>query len=144
MTIDDIVLATDQKPEANKDSVAAALEKLDAMVGLTPVKQEVRRLTARLEVERQLAVAQNLEAHWVIVSPLRSTVNQWVILGRAVLDEIWALDTRICRFNRPIKPKTPPYLLASPENPAIYRPISHGSMAVTGRPVATGPQVFMT
>src|SRR3954469_8832086 len=41
-------------------------------------------------------------------------------------------------------PKTPPYSLASPSNPAIYAPISHGSMAVTGRPVATGPQVFMT
>jgi SpoVK/Ycf46/Vps4 family AAA+-type ATPase len=53
MTIDDIVLATDQKPEANKDSVAAALEKLDSMVGLAPVKQEVRRLTARLEVEQK-------------------------------------------------------------------------------------------
>ena len=50
--------------------------------------------------------------------------------------------TAVSRLNRPINPKTPSYCLASPENPAIYRPISHGSVAVTGRPVATGPQVF--
>jgi hypothetical protein len=59
------------------------------------------------------------------------------------LGEIRAYDTQFRGFNRPIRPKTPPYFLASPENPAIYRRISHGSMAVTGRPVATGPQVLM-
>jgi SpoVK/Ycf46/Vps4 family AAA+-type ATPase len=53
VTIEDIVLATGQKLEDNEASVAAALEKLDAMVGLAPVKQEVKRLIARLEVEQK-------------------------------------------------------------------------------------------
>ncbi len=42
VTIEDIVLATGQKSEDNQIQVAAALEKLDAMVGLAPVKQEVK------------------------------------------------------------------------------------------------------
>jgi SpoVK/Ycf46/Vps4 family AAA+-type ATPase len=53
VTIEDIVLATGQKPEDNEVSVAAAFAKLDAMVGLAPVKQEIKRLSARLEVEQK-------------------------------------------------------------------------------------------
>jgi SpoVK/Ycf46/Vps4 family AAA+-type ATPase len=53
VTIEDVVLATGQKLEDNEIPVAAALEKLDAMVGLAPVKQEVKRLTARIEVEQK-------------------------------------------------------------------------------------------
>ena len=53
VTIEDIVLATGQKLEDNQVSVAAALEKLDAMVGLAPVKQEIKRLAARLAVEQK-------------------------------------------------------------------------------------------
>jgi SpoVK/Ycf46/Vps4 family AAA+-type ATPase len=53
VTIEDIVLATGQKLEDNQVSVAAALEKLDAMVGLAPVKQEIKRLSARLAVEQK-------------------------------------------------------------------------------------------
>jgi hypothetical protein len=61
------------KPEENQDSVAAALEKLDAMVGLAPVKQEVKPLTARLEVEQKrreqgLPVAA-LSRHMVFTGP---------------------------------------------------------------------------
>ena len=48
VTIEDIVTAaTGQRPEDGKNnevSVAAAFAKLDAMVGLAPVKQEVRQL----------------------------------------------------------------------------------------------------
>jgi hypothetical protein len=39
----------------------------------------------------------------------------------------------------PITPKNRPYFLASGWNPAIYRAISHGNMALKGRPVAAGP-----
>jgi len=53
VTIEDIVLATGQKLEDNQVSVAAAFAKLDAMVGLAPVKQEIKRLSARLEVEQK-------------------------------------------------------------------------------------------
>ncbi|MGH6778053.1 MAG: AAA family ATPase [Bradyrhizobium sp.] len=53
VTIEDIVLATGEKLEDNEVSVAAALAKLDAMVGLAPVKQEIRRLSARLDVEQK-------------------------------------------------------------------------------------------
>jgi SpoVK/Ycf46/Vps4 family AAA+-type ATPase len=53
VTLDDIVLATGQKLESNEASVAAAFAKLDAMVGLAPVKQEIKRLSARLEVEQK-------------------------------------------------------------------------------------------
>jgi SpoVK/Ycf46/Vps4 family AAA+-type ATPase len=53
VTIEDIILATGQKLEDNEIPVAAALEKLDEMVGLAPVKQEVKRLTARLGVEQK-------------------------------------------------------------------------------------------
>jgi SpoVK/Ycf46/Vps4 family AAA+-type ATPase len=53
VTIEDIVLATGQKLEDDQATPAAALEKLEAMVGLAPVKQEVKRLTARLEVEQK-------------------------------------------------------------------------------------------
>ena len=70
VTIEDIILATGQKPEESKDTAAAALEKLDAMVGLAPVKQEVKRLTARLEVEQKrreqgLPIAARQPAHGV-------------------------------------------------------------------------------
>src|SRR5580692_1713772 len=47
VTLEDIVLATGQKLEDNQVSVAAAFAKLDAMVGLAPVKQEIKRLSAR-------------------------------------------------------------------------------------------------
>jgi SpoVK/Ycf46/Vps4 family AAA+-type ATPase len=53
VTLDDIVLATGQRPDDNTSSVAAALARLDEMVGLAPVKQEIKRLTARLEVEQK-------------------------------------------------------------------------------------------
>lgn len=39
----------------------------------------------------------------------------------------------------PAGDKNRPYFLASGWNPAIYRGISHGSMALKGRPVAAGP-----
>jgi SpoVK/Ycf46/Vps4 family AAA+-type ATPase len=53
VTIEDVVLATGQQADDNQASVATALAKLDAMVGLAPVKQEIKRLTARLEVEQK-------------------------------------------------------------------------------------------
>ncbi len=53
LTIEDIALATGQKLDDTEISVPAALAKLDAMVGLAPVKQEVKRLSARLEVEQR-------------------------------------------------------------------------------------------
>jgi SpoVK/Ycf46/Vps4 family AAA+-type ATPase len=73
VTIEDVVQATGQKLEDNQSSVAAALEKLDAMVGLAPVKQEIKRLTARLEVEQKrreqgLPVAA-LSQHMVFTGP---------------------------------------------------------------------------
>ena len=73
VTIEDVILATGQKPDDNTLSVAAALEKLDAMVGLLPVKQEVKRLTARLEVEQKrreqgLPIAA-LSQHMVFTGP---------------------------------------------------------------------------
>ena len=73
VTIEDVILATGQKLEDNQVPVAAALEKLDAMVGLAPVKQEVKRLTARLEVEQKrreqgLPVAA-LSQHMVFTGP---------------------------------------------------------------------------
>jgi SpoVK/Ycf46/Vps4 family AAA+-type ATPase len=73
VTIEDVILATGQKLEDNEIPVAAALEKLDAMVGLAPVKQEVKRLTARLEVEQKrreqgLPIAA-LSQHMVFTGP---------------------------------------------------------------------------
>src|SRR5271169_447704 len=73
VTIEDIIQATGQKLEDNESSVAVALEKLDAMVGLAPVKQEVKRLTARLEVEQKrreqgLPIAA-LSQHMVFTGP---------------------------------------------------------------------------
>ena len=76
VTIGDIVAATGQKPDDSKEneaSVTAAFAKLDAMVGLAPVKQEVKRLTARLEVEqrrrdRGLPIAA-LSQHMVFTGP---------------------------------------------------------------------------
>jgi SpoVK/Ycf46/Vps4 family AAA+-type ATPase len=72
-TIEDVILATGQKPEDNEIPVAAALAKLDDMVGLGPVKQEVKRLTARLEVEQKrreqgLPIAA-LSQHMVFTGP---------------------------------------------------------------------------
>jgi SpoVK/Ycf46/Vps4 family AAA+-type ATPase len=72
-TIEDIVLATGQRPDDDGNSVAAALAKLDAMVGLAPVKQEVKRLSARLEVEQKrreqgLRIA-SLSQHMVFTGP---------------------------------------------------------------------------
>src|SRR5664279_4429553 len=73
VTIEDVILATGQKLEDNEIPVAAALEKLDAMVGLAPVKQEIKRLTARLEVEQKrreqgLPIAA-LSQHMVFTGP---------------------------------------------------------------------------
>jgi SpoVK/Ycf46/Vps4 family AAA+-type ATPase len=76
VTIEDIIVATGQKPDDSKEnetSVAAAFAKLDAMVGLAPVKQEVKRLTARLEVEQRrraqgLPIAA-LSQHMVFTGP---------------------------------------------------------------------------
>ena len=53
VTIEDIVVATGLQVEDDEASVATALAKLDALVGLRPVKQEVKRLSARLEVEQK-------------------------------------------------------------------------------------------
>jgi SpoVK/Ycf46/Vps4 family AAA+-type ATPase len=53
ISVEDIVAATGQKLEDDPASVSAVLQKLDAMVGLAPVKQEIRRLSARLEVEQK-------------------------------------------------------------------------------------------
>jgi len=53
VTIEDIVQATGQKADDNEVSVASALARLDAMVGLAPVKHEINRLTARLDVEQK-------------------------------------------------------------------------------------------
>jgi SpoVK/Ycf46/Vps4 family AAA+-type ATPase len=73
VTIEDVIMATGQKPEDNEIGVAAALEKLDAMVGLAPVKQEIKRLTMRLEVEQKrrdqgLPIAA-LSQHMVFTGP---------------------------------------------------------------------------
>jgi SpoVK/Ycf46/Vps4 family AAA+-type ATPase len=73
VTIEDVIRATGQKPEDNEIPIAAALEKLDAMVGLAPVKMEIKRLTARLEVEQKrreqgLAIAA-LSQHMVFTGP---------------------------------------------------------------------------
>jgi len=53
VTLEDIILATGEKPEEDQLPVSAALERLDAMVGLAPVKEEIKRLSARLEVEQK-------------------------------------------------------------------------------------------
>ncbi len=42
-----------EKPEEDRLPVSGALEKLDAMVGLAPVKEEIKRLSARLKVEQK-------------------------------------------------------------------------------------------
>jgi SpoVK/Ycf46/Vps4 family AAA+-type ATPase len=73
VTIEDVVLASGQQPEDNEIAVAAALAKLDAMVGLGAVKQEVKRLSARLEVEQKrraqgLPIAA-LSQHMVFTGP---------------------------------------------------------------------------
>ncbi len=73
VTIEDVILATGQKPDDNEISVATALAKLDAMVGLAPVNKEVKRLTARLEVEQKrreqgLPIAA-LSQHMVFTGP---------------------------------------------------------------------------
>src|SRR5260370_19988478 len=47
VTIEDIVLATGQKLEDNQASGAAALAKPDEMASPAPVKQEIKRLSAR-------------------------------------------------------------------------------------------------
>ena len=54
VTIEDIVIATGQKhAKTTRPRSPPRSTKLDAMVGLAPVKQEVKRLTARLEVEQK-------------------------------------------------------------------------------------------
>jgi SpoVK/Ycf46/Vps4 family AAA+-type ATPase len=53
VTLEDIILATGEKPDEDKVPASAALEKLDAMVGLAPVKEEIKRLSARLAVEQK-------------------------------------------------------------------------------------------
>jgi SpoVK/Ycf46/Vps4 family AAA+-type ATPase len=73
VTIEDVIVATGQQSEDNEVSIAAALAKLDAMVGLAPVKQEVKRLSTRLEVEQKrraqgLQIA-GLSQHMVFTGP---------------------------------------------------------------------------
>ena len=73
VTIDDVIVATGQKPDDNAQSLAVAMEKLDTMVGLAGVKQEVKRLTARLAVEQKrreqgLPIAA-LSQHMVFTGP---------------------------------------------------------------------------
>jgi SpoVK/Ycf46/Vps4 family AAA+-type ATPase len=73
ITIEDLMLATGQKLEDNQISIAAALAKLDALVGLAPVKQEIKRLIARLEVDQKrrdqgLPIAA-LSQHMVFTGP---------------------------------------------------------------------------
>lgn len=53
ISVEDIVAATGQKPGDDEVSVSAVLQKLDGMIGLAPVKQEIKRLSARLEVEQK-------------------------------------------------------------------------------------------
>lgn len=53
ITTEDIVQAAGLQIHDDETSLADALAKLDAMVGLAPVKQEVKRLSARLEVEQK-------------------------------------------------------------------------------------------
>jgi SpoVK/Ycf46/Vps4 family AAA+-type ATPase len=53
VTLEDIVLAMGEKPEEDILPVSGALERLDAMVGLAPVKEEIKRLSARLKVEQK-------------------------------------------------------------------------------------------
>src|SRR5580692_2846111 len=53
VTIEDVIVATGQQSEDNEVQIAAALEKLDAMVGLVPVKQEMKGLVARMQVEQK-------------------------------------------------------------------------------------------
>ena len=53
VTIQDIVLATGQQDEGNEAAIAAALDKLNAMVGLAPIKEEVQALIARKQVEQK-------------------------------------------------------------------------------------------
>ncbi len=52
ITIEDIVQATGQNAEDSQTRIATALAKLDAMVGLVPVKEEVRAMIARKRVEQ--------------------------------------------------------------------------------------------
>jgi SpoVK/Ycf46/Vps4 family AAA+-type ATPase len=73
VTIEDIIVATGQQVEDNEIQIAAALAKLDAMVGLAPVKQEVKGLVARMQVEQMrrdqgLPVAA-LSQHMVFTGP---------------------------------------------------------------------------
>jgi S1-C subfamily serine protease/Holliday junction resolvasome RuvABC ATP-dependent DNA helicase subunit len=54
ITMRDILLATGQNPdEDSATDIAASLAKLDAMVGLAPVKEEVNRIIARMQVEQK-------------------------------------------------------------------------------------------
>jgi S1-C subfamily serine protease/Holliday junction resolvasome RuvABC ATP-dependent DNA helicase subunit len=54
MTMRDILLATGQNPdEDSATNITASLAKLDAMVGLAPVKEEVNRIIARKQVEQK-------------------------------------------------------------------------------------------
>ncbi len=53
VTIEDVMVATGQNNEDNTAALAAAMAKLDGMVGLAPVKHEVKQLTARLELEQK-------------------------------------------------------------------------------------------
>jgi SpoVK/Ycf46/Vps4 family AAA+-type ATPase len=71
--MEDLVQATGEQLQANESSIAAALQTLNAMVGLAPVKQEIKRLTARLEVEQKrkeqgLAVAA-VSHHMIFTGP---------------------------------------------------------------------------
>jgi SpoVK/Ycf46/Vps4 family AAA+-type ATPase len=52
VTIEDIVTATGQKTEDRETQFSNAMAKLEAIVGLVPVKQEVKALIARKRVEQ--------------------------------------------------------------------------------------------
>src|SRR5580693_4932886 len=73
VTIEDIVTATGQNVEDNEAAIAAALEKLNAMVGLAPVKQEVQGLIARMQIEQkrrdQGLDVSSLSQHMVFTGP---------------------------------------------------------------------------
>src|SRR6516164_392759 len=73
VTIEDIVQATGLQSEDNEAAIAEALKKLDAMVGLVPVKQEVEGLIARMQVEQkrrdQGLDVSSLSQHMVFAGP---------------------------------------------------------------------------
>ena len=73
LTLEDIIAASGLNADQDQGSIATAMERLDEMVGIEPVKQEIKRLTARLKVEQQrreqgLPIAA-LSQHMVFTGP---------------------------------------------------------------------------